>query len=140
MDEALSRLSDADFVPGKYFLYHSDEIISKLASDLISDKYQLSKYHAKAIGEISDKDIEGVSQFDQNKSRLLEQNNLLMLVPRATTELKNAHVMNKIKEIRDALNTASSEDMLKLVAQLKDLQQMKKELAKVLGERIILKY
>lgn len=71
---------------------------------------------------------------------MLEQNNLLMLVPRATTELKNAHVMNKIKEIRDALNTASSEDMLKLVAQLKDLQQMKKELAKVLGERIILKY
>lgn len=140
MDEALSHAVELDFVPGKYFLYHPDEKISNFASDLMSDKYQLSKYHAKAIGEISDKEIEGVLPFDQNKSRLLEQNNLLTLVPRATTELKNAHVMNKIKEIKDALNNASTDEMLKLVSQLKDLQQMKKELAKMLGERIILKY
>jgi DNA primase len=61
-------------------------------------------------------------------------------VPRATTELKNVYVLQKIEEIKKALKNASSDDESGLIVQLLQLQQIKKLLAKELGERIILKY
>lgn len=129
-EESAQHLGDETFVSSRYFLTHPDQKINKLASDLMSDKYQLSKIHAKSIGE----------DIDSKDSRLLEENMLNILVPRATTELKNAYVMQKIKEIRDAMKTADSEDALVLIGELKELQEVKKVLAKELGERIILKY
>ncbi|MEA4916873.1 DNA primase [Proteiniphilum sp.] len=130
-DEAATYIEDPDFDASRYFLSHPDPQISRLASELISDRYQLSKIHAKILGE---------EQGDKN-SRLLEQNLLNSLVPRATTELKNAYIMQRIKEIKEAMKQSDPEESLSLIAQLKELQEIKKVLAKeFLGERIILKY
>ncbi len=129
-DEAFERMEDEHFDCGRYFLSHPDAKISKLASDLMSDKYQLSKYHAKSIGE----------EIDSKDSRLSEQNLLEALLPRATTELKNAYVLEKIKSVKKEMESAESEEMLALVRELQQLQIVKKELSKFLGERIVLKY
>ena len=114
----------------RYFLAHPDPRISKLASDLVSDKYQLSKIHAKLIGE----------SIDDKSSRLRERNLLDKLVVRATTELKNAHVMQRINEVKKEIETADGEQLLERMGELRRLQDLKKVLAKNLGERIILKY
>lgn len=129
-EEACERVGDESFVCDKYFLTHSDPKISKLATDLVSDKYQLSKIHAKLIGESE----------DEKSSRLRERNSLDRLVFRATTELKNAHVMQLIKEVRNAIKVAKPEELMALMDKLRELQDLKKILAKNLGERIILRY
>jgi len=129
-EEAVEKSGETDFVPDKYFLYHPDPKISELASEMMTDKYRLSKIHAKLLSEnTNDKD-----------SCLIEENSLETLVPRATTELKNAYVLQKIERIKKAMQTADSDQMVTLLQELRQLQNIKKELAKILGERIILKY
>ena len=129
-DEACGKVNDESFVCDKYFLTHHDPRISKLATDLISDKYQLSKIHAKSIGESE----------DEKSSRLRERISLDKLVVRATTELKNAHVMQRINGVKKSIETADAQQQLELMNELRQLQDLKKVLAKNLGERIILRY
>lgn len=129
-EEACEHMTDAKFDSGRYFLSHPDPIVSKLASELMSDRYQLSKIHAKILGEEEgDKD-----------SRLLEENLLNNYVPRATTELKNAYVLQKIKEVREEMKKSDHENHLALIAELQQLQEIRKVLSKELGERIVMRY
>ena len=115
-EEACERVNDESFVTDRYFLAHPDPRISKLASDLVSDKYQLSKIHAKLIGE----------SIDDKSSRLRERNLLDKLVVRATTELKNAHVMQRINEVKKEIETADGEQLLERMGELRRLQDLKK--------------
>ena len=47
MDEAADRCRSEGFIANRYFLAHPDPNVSRLAANLISEKYQLSKYHTK---------------------------------------------------------------------------------------------
>jgi DNA primase len=129
-EEAVEHIDDPNFEASRLFLSHPDPQVSKLASELISDRYQLSKIHSKILGE----------EMDDKNSRLLERNRLNSYVPRATTELKNFYVLQKIKEVKDAMKSGDQNDYVTLINQLQQLQEMKKVLAKELGERIVLKY
>ncbi len=133
-EEAYRESGNIDFEPAKYFMSHADSNISKLTTEMLSDRYQLSKIHAKSLGE----DLEG------NKSRLLEENLLEVLLPRVTTELKNAYVMQQIasimKKAKEAQKNDDFETTLKLLEEKKKLEEIKKILAKMLGEQVIIKY
>ena len=133
-EEAYKQAADADFQPSRYFISHSDSNISKLATEMLSDKYQLSKIHAKALGE----------DLNDDKSRLLEENSLEILIPRVTTELKNAYIMQQISVVMKAIKEAQKKDdfetTLKLLEEKKKLEEIKKLLAKMLGEQVVLKY
>lgn len=129
-EEAVAYMEDMDFDSGRHFLSHVDPVISKLASELMSDRYHLSKIHAKILGE----------ELDDKDSRLLEENLLNSYVPRATTELKNAYVLQQIKEIKEEMRKSNPDDSLSLIVRLQQLQEIKKILSKELGERIILRY
>ena len=129
-EEAADHTEDESFDSAQYFLNFPDTKISKLASELINDRYQLSKIHSKMLGE----------EFGDQNSRLLEQNHLNTFVPRATTELKNAYVLQKIEEVKEDMKKGSHENSLLLISKLRQLQEIKKILAKTLGERIVLKY
>lgn len=129
-DEAVSHIDDEQFDASRHFSSHIDPEISKLATELISDRYHLSKIHARILGEES----------DSKRSRLLEENLLELSVPRATTELKNAYVLQQIKEVKEALKSANADESMELLASLRQLQELKIAISKALGERIILKY
>ena len=133
-EEAYRESANEDFEPARYFTSHADENISKLAIEMVSDKYQLSKIHAKILGE----------EEDDEKSTLLEENSLEILIPRVTTELKNAYVMQQIslvmKKIKEAQNDDDFETTLKLLEEKKKLEEIKKLLAKMLGEQVIIRY
>jgi DNA primase len=96
----------------------------------MSDRYHLSKIHAKILGE----------ELDDKSSRLLEKNLLNSYVPRATTELKNFYVLQKIEELKKEMKAGNKDDFVTIITELKKLQEIKKVLAKELGERIVLKY
>ena len=107
----------------RYFLTHPDKNISKLAVDMISEKYQLSKIHTK------------FQKIDTEEDRLAD------LVPRALYELKNAIVCQNIKQINDELKKAGKtkdlEKVNSLMSELSTLYEVKAALAKQLGERIV---
>ncbi len=129
-EEVCEHSADEDFDSTRYFSVHPNPQIGRLAADLLSDKYHLSKIHAKSIGE----------EIDSEDSRLAEKNDLENLVPRATTELKYAYVLEKIKDLKKTMQSADSDELVMLITQLQELQTIKKELSKLLGERIVLKY
>ena len=107
----------------RYFLAHPDEEISRLAVDLVSEKYQLSKIHTKF------KTIES------------EEEKLADLIPRALFELKDAITSLNIKHIREEIKKTAKEKnperTTQLMSELNGLYALKAALAKQLGERIV---
>ena len=134
LNEAIAQMSDPNFEPSRYFLAHPKEEISKIAVSLLEDKYQLSKVHTKQFGE----------NAKQEDTPFAEHKLLDTSVPRVLTELKNAHVTIQIKEIKKQMTEKQKEgDMdatMQLMHQLKGLEEIKGMLAKVLGERIVLRW
>ncbi len=107
----------------KFFVMHSDQAIAKLAADLITEKYSLSKIHAK------------VKKVEDDQDRLYD------LIPRLVFEYKNCILQDKMKQLLLQIKRASEEKNYELASELmksfKTLEQSKQDLAKILGERII---
>ena len=99
--------------------------VSRLAANLISEKYQLSKYHTK------------YRELEQ------EEDKLDQLVIRELYAFKDAYVLSQIKEIQAQIKSMqNNEDMdqvFELMKKLTRLNEIKNILSKELGERIILK-
>ncbi len=125
LNEAGGHIHDAGFVAERYFLAHPDQAISKLTSDLASDRYQLSKYHSKTQKLVTDEE------------RLLD------LVPTLMINFKNAIVAEELKHIMYALqNPETAKDDAKCAVLMKRYQEMKQIqslMAKRLGDRVVLR-
>ena len=85
MTEAAAHLHDEGFRAEHYFLTHPDPVISRLSTELISDRYQLSKYHYK------------------NQKIVTDEERLYELVPLLTTNFKYAIVGEELKHMMRAL-------------------------------------
>ena len=136
LDEAVNNCNQPDFVSSRYFLGHPDPLVSKLAAEIMGDRYELSKIHTKYFvsydenGRPTDDD----NPFDERKK--LDKN-----VPRALVELKDAYISQQISGINERLRQNSDPQVIaELIGQLQMLKDIKKELAKELGERIILHF
>lgn len=136
LDEAVNNCNQPDFVSSRYFLGHPDPLVSKLAAEIMGDRYELSKIHTKYFvsydenGRPTDED----NPFDERKK--LDKN-----VPRAMVELKDAYISQQISGINERLRQNSDPQVIaELIGQLQMLKDIKKELAKELGERIILHF
>ena len=124
LEEAVTHGKEKGFIAQRYFLAHPDPTISRVAANLLSEKYQLSKYHSKY------RDLEQ------------EEDRLDQMVVRDIFALKEAYVLNRIKQKEEELKHISSDDMDKIFAVMKEISELndiKKILSKELGERIILK-
>ena len=125
MDEAADCCRSEGFIANRYFLAHPDPNVSRLAANLISEKYQLSKYHTK------------YRELEQ------EEDKLDQLVIRELYAFKDAYVLSQIKEIQAQIKSMqNNEDMdqvFELMKKLTRLNEIKNILSKELGERIILK-
>ncbi|MEG1587426.1 MAG: DNA primase [Bacteroidales bacterium] len=109
-----------------YFVNHPDADISRLALDMVAEKYQLSKIHTK------------YAVVEEEKDRLFD------LIPRALFELKDAIIREEIKQINEKIKeAATAQDMnrtLTLMEEVSEKNQVRAMLAKELGERIITRY
>ncbi|WP_029905258.1 DNA primase [Prevotella sp. 10(H)] len=134
LNDAVQNCSDESFNPKRYFLAHPDPDVSKLAAELQSDRYELSKVHIKQFGENAKKE----------DTPLAEEKHLTKNVPRVLTELKDAYISVQIREIKDEMALRQKEGnwdaAIALMQRVKELEEIKKALAKALGERIILRW
>ena len=109
----------------QYFINYPEEPISKLAVDISSEaeRYQLSKIHSK------------FQTITEDKDRLLD------LVPRAIFELQDAILSEEINRVNNTIrnNANVMTEVARAMERLTELYQIRAELAKALGERIILK-
>ena len=125
LDEAADKCKTEGFIASRYFLAHPDPNVSRLAANLISEKYQLSKYHSK------------YRELEQ------EQDKLDQLVTREIYAMKDAYILRQIKEtqlgIKEAHAQGNEDKVFELMKQLTHLNEIKNVLSKELGERIVLK-
>lgn len=125
MEEAAEHCTTEGFVANRYFLAHPDPNVSRLAANLISEKYQLSKYHTRF------REIE------------TEEKKLDQLVLRELYAFKDAYILGQIKEIQMQIKEVQTKgdmnQVFELMKKLTRLNEIKTVLSKELGERIILK-
>ena len=125
LDEAADKCKTEGFIASRYFLAHPDPNVSRLTANLISEKYQLSKYHSK------------YRELEQ------EQDKLDQLVTREIYAMKDAYILRQIKEtqlgIKEAHAQGNEDKVFELMKQLTRLNEIKNVLSKELGERIVLK-
>jgi DNA primase (bacterial type) len=126
LSKAKEASKNRNFKSEHYFVNFPDTQISRLATDIVADKYTLSKIHTKYTTVETDID------------RLHE------LVPRALYELKDAIIRNDIKKLNDEIKQISkSGDYSKIeqiMEELKEKNELRSELAKELGERIVTRF
>lgn len=123
LNEAAAQGATEGFVAQRYFLAHPDPTVSMLAANLISEKYQLSKYHTK------------YRELEQ------EEDKLGVLVPRELFALKHAFITRQINQVQLQLKNIGDdmEKIAELMKELSKLHEIEAVLAKELGERVVLK-
>jgi DNA primase len=119
------RLKEESFDPSKYFIYHTNAGVSKLATDLLTDKFIESKRWSRA------------GAYTEKEEDLLDY-----LVPRIINEYKLRKVKLLLAEIEQAIDKASKENDFDLViahqSKYMNLKQVEKFLSDNLGNRAII--
>lgn len=122
--EASAHIHDKNFTAERYFLAHPSPDISKLAAELASDRYHLSKYHSKGQHVVTDGE------------RLYE------LVPHLMIDFKSTIIKEELKHILQALqnpdNIRDETKYMEIMKRYKDLCLIQSEMAKHQGDRVIL--
>lgn len=107
----------------RFFLTNTNPAISRLAADLVSDKYQLSKYHSK-------------DQTLQN-----DDDRLTELVPMLLLNYKNALLSTEMRHTLEALQNPKviqdSDRCDELMKRYLDMKEVQTLMAKKLGDRVI---
>lgn len=117
------HIGEEGFTAERHFITHANPELSRLAVDLVEEKYQLSKYHSKTQAVVSESD------------RLAD------LIPHLMTDYKHSLIE---MELKDTLNQLRQPDVmadpnkcLEIMSRYKTLMEIKQEMAKHLGDRVI---
>ena len=123
LQEAQAHLSDPDFCAERYFLTHPDPNISRMAAEMISDQYRLSKSNEQILVK--------------DEERLHE------LIPHLLIDFKLAILEEDRKQTMQQLSMpeifSDQQRTLEVMEHYKKLTETLKELAKRAGDRVILK-
>lgn len=124
LTEAAEHIHNEGFTAERYFLAHPNPTISKLSTELIADRYQLSKYHSKAQRLVTDEE------------RLFE------LVPTLMINFKFAIISEEMKHMMYALQDPAvandEEQCTSIMKRYSELREIKSIMAKRLGDRVVL--
>jgi DNA primase len=122
--EVKDNLDNENFDPWKYFVYHADSDVSKLATDLLSEKFIESKRWTKA------------GAFTEKEEEILDY-----LVPRIVYEYKLMRIKLMMAEIELAIDSASKENnfdrIIEEQSKYMNLKRVEKYLSEKLGSRAI---
>lgn len=116
------HVHDEGFIASKFLLNNQDEEVSREAADLISDRYQLSK---------------------GNQMEKSEEDLKVDYLTRLLLDYKNAVIEEELKQCNADLTRpeviADTNLMLDTMRRIKDLGEIQRQLAKLLGDRVVVK-
>ncbi len=124
--QAVEHRLDADFCAERYFINHPDSAISQMALELVSDRYQLSKYHFK------------------NQTIITDDKRLEELAIEIATSYKYAIINEELKEVmqqlQDPVVAVDEVKCAQTIQRFTELREIQAEFAKRLGERVVLSF
>lgn len=123
LEEAVKYIAQGGDNISRFFLTHMNPDISKLTAELVSDKYQLSKYHSK--GQTLQTDDERLDELIP--MLLLNYKNAMMIA-----EIK--HILLALQDPSNAQDSAKCDELMQRYMNLKEIQTI---MARKLGDRVI---
>ena len=122
LEQAYAHHADPGFSASKLLINNPDINISREAADMMSDRYQLSS---------------------GNQMTLPEEEMTASYAERLLVDYKNAIIDDQIRECNSALTRPEIKSdinkTLDLLRKIKDLSAMQRRMAKMLGDRVLLK-
>lgn len=134
IDEYIAHYQEPNWMAAKYFQHHPKAEVSQFAVDMLADKYELSRMYSKQmVSENVVKEVDIPSDLD-----ILPE-----LVQRMLLELKYTIVNERIDSMQTMLKEAQKRNDWELIRTILEQQPMlmdiRQQLCKVLGNRVILK-
>ena len=121
--EAEEKLHQNNFCSERYFLSHTDEAISRLAIEMVSDRYLLSKSNEQAI--------------------IKDEERLHEIIPHLLIDFKLAILEEDMKQTVQQLSlpeiAQDTQKTMSIMTHYKELTLLLKEMAKRAGDRVVIK-
>lgn len=133
LEEAAERSLQPNFKAEAFFVHHEDIEVSKIATELCMDPYQYLKL--KQVEPIRPLDEEEIRQREKEKEEELRQRTVHLLL-----DFRLDYVEHRLKTLQSEIAQAANEPdkMMQLMAEFKDMQVIRNELARRLGSEILI--
>ena len=131
LQEAVQHSLDADFNAERFFIHHEDINISKVATDLSTDRYQLSQHtqnEAQPLNE-QEKQLRAAEHIENIRKQLEHLLN----------DFRMDYLEHHLKELQKQIATPgiASDRLQTLMTEYKEAQGLRNKLAKMLGNNIV---
>ena len=131
LQEAVQHSLDADFNAERFFIHHEDINISKVATNLSTDRYQLSQHtqdEAQPLNE-QEKQLRAAEHIENIRKQLEHLLN----------DFRMDYLEHHLKELQKQIATPgiASDRLQTLMTEYKEAQGLRNKLAKMLGNNIV---
>ena len=131
LQEAVQHSLDADFNAERFFIHHEDINISKVATNLSTDRYQLSQHtqnEAQPLNE-QEKQLRAAEHIENIRKQLEHLLN----------DFRMDYLEHHLKELQKQIATPgiATDRLQTLMAEYKEAQGLRNKLAKMLGNNIV---
>lgn len=131
LQEAVQHSLDADFNAERFFIHHEDINISKVATDLSTDRYQLSQHtqnEAQSLNE-QEKQLRAAEHIENIRKQLEHLLN----------DFRMDYLEHHLKELQKQIATPgiATDRLQTLMTEYKEAQGLRNKLAKMLGNNIV---
>lgn len=131
LQEAVQHSLDADFNAERFFIHHEDINISKVATDLSTERYQLSQHtqnEAQPLNE-QEKQLRAAEHIENIRKQLEHLLN----------DFRMDYLEHHLKELQKQIATPgiATDRLQTLMTEYKEAQGLRNKLAKMLGNNIV---
>ena len=133
LDEAVNHAGDENFCAEQFFLHHSDIEISRIATDLCMDKYQLLD-EQKAARADEEKNADELRVEEENRIEALRQQTEHLL-----NDFRMDYLEQRLRDLKRDISLAvnAPERLQQLMEEYKTAHELRSQLARLLGNNII---
>lgn len=133
LDEAVNHTGDENFCAEQFFLHHSDIEISRIATDLCMDKYQLLD-EQKAARADEEKNADELRVEEENRIEALRQQTEHLL-----NDFRMDYLEQRLRDLKRDISLAVNEPerLQQLMEEYKTAHELRSKLARLLGSNII---
>ena len=133
LDEAVNHAGDENFCAEQFFLHHSDIEISRIATDLCMDKYQLLD-EQKAARADEEKNADELRVEEENRIEALRQQTEHLL-----NDFRMDYLEQRLRDLKCDISLAVNdpERLQQLMEEYKTAHELRSQLARLLGNNII---
>lgn len=133
LDEAVNHAGDEQFCAEQFFLHHSDIEISRIATDLCMDKYQLLDEQKVARAD-EEKNADELRVEEENRIEALRQQTEHLL-----NDFRMDYLEQRLRDLKREISLAVNdpERLQQLMEEYKTAHELRSQLARLLGNNII---